>query len=195
MRVLLFSFLSLALFSIDALAAKYELDKSHTTFSFTAPHLMVSKVRGRFDKFEGTFDFEEESLKLENVQITVRTDSINTNEKDRDKHLRSPDFFDVTKYPEMKFKSTKVLYDNGKPNKIEGDLTIHGITKPTVFDLNYNGSIADAMGNRVLSFEAETEVNRKDFGLKWNKALDKGGWVVGDEIKIKIEGEAKTAKK
>ncbi|WP_374029152.1 YceI family protein [Bdellovibrio bacteriovorus] len=194
MRILLFSFLSLSVFSLNSYAEKFELDKAHTNVTFEAPHLMVSKVRGRFDKYDGTFDFDEQSMKLDNVVVTIRTDSLNTNEKDRDKHLRSPDFFDVAKYPEMKFVGKKTIYDDGKPDKVEGDLTIRGITKPVVLDVDYNGAVTDPWGNRVVSFDAETKVNRRDFGLNWNKALDKGGWVVGDDIKIEIEGEAKPAK-
>ncbi|WP_413568578.1 YceI family protein [Bdellovibrio sp. HCB117] len=194
MRVLLFSFLATTLFSATSFAEKFELDKSHTDVSFRAPHLMVSKVKGRFEKFEGTFDFDEKTQKLENVFVKVFTTSLNTNEKDRDKHLRTADFFDVNKYPEMTFKGTKVDYDNGKPDKIHGDLTIRGITKSAVFDIDYKGAVNDPWGNRVISFEAESKVNRKDFGLNWNKAMDKGGWVVGDEIEIEIDGEAKVAK-
>lgn len=191
MRVLLFSFLTASLFSTDVFAAKFEIDKAHTNVSFTAPHLMVSKVRGRFDKFQGTFDFDEPGMKLDNVDVIIYTDSLNTNEKDRDKHLRSADFFDVQKHPEMRFKSTKVIYEKGKPDKVEGNLTIRGITKPAVLDIDYHGAVTDPMGTRVVSFEAETKVNRRDYGMNWNKALDKGGWVVGDEIKIEIDGEAK----
>jgi polyisoprenoid-binding protein YceI len=177
--------------SSSAFAAKFEVDPAHTLVTFTAPHLVISKVKGRFDKFSGSFDFDEKTMKLDNVVVSIKTDSINTNEKDRDKHLRSPDFFDVTKFPEMNFVSTKVIYDKEKPDKIEGNLTIRGITKPVTMDLDYNGAITDAWGNRVVSFEAEAKVNRKDFGMVWNKALDKGGVTVGDEIKIQIDGEAK----
>lgn len=191
MRTLLFSFLALSLTTTPASAAKYELDRSHTSVSFTAPHLMVSKVKGRFDHFDGSFDFDEKNMKLDAISVAVKTDSINTNEKDRDKHLRSPDFFDVAKYPEMTFKSTRVEYKKNKPQKVHGDLTIRGITKPIVLEVEYDGTITDPMGNQVVAFEASSKVNRKDFGLNWNKALDKGGWVVGDEIKIAIEGEAK----
>ncbi|MNL59659.1 hypothetical protein D3C87_1834050 [compost metagenome] len=112
--------------------------------------------------------------------------------------MRSPDFFDVAKYPDMTFKSTKVSYDDKKPDKVEGDLTIRGVTKKVTFDVDYRGSTKDPMGNPVVAFELEGKVNRKDFGLNWNKAMDRGGWVVGDEIKIEIDGEAKpvaTAKK
>lgn len=191
MRILLFSFLGSIFLTSSAFAAKYELDKSHTSISFVVPHLTVSKVKGRFDKFDGSFDFDEKEMKLENVEITIRADSVNTNEKDRDKDLRSPNFLDVEKYPEIKFKSSKTIWENKKPKQIEGHLTIHGITKPATLEVNYPGSTVDPKGNEVLAFEAKTKINRQDFGLKWNKKLDKGGWVVGDEVKIEIEGEAK----
>lgn len=191
MRVLLFSFLSLLFFS-SAFAAKFDLDKSHTSINFIAPHLMISKVPGRFDHFDGSFEFDEKTGKLESLHVVIKTDSINTNEEKRDKHLRSPDFFDVAKFPEMTYQSSKVDYKDGKPSKVQGQLTIRGISKPVDLDITYNGAITDPMGARVVSFEAKGQVNRKDFGLKWNKALDAGGWVVGDDIKIQIEGEAKS---
>ncbi|WP_374033863.1 YceI family protein [Bdellovibrio bacteriovorus] len=193
MRALLLSFMATSLVSISALAAKFDVDKAHTNVSFTAPHLMVSKVKGRFDQVSGSFEFDEKSMKLSDINVTIKTDSINTNEADRDKHMRSPDFFDVAKYPEMTFKSTNVKYDKNKPDKVEGDLTIRGITKKVTLDVDYNGAVTDPWGNRVVTFEAEGEVNRKDFGLNWNKAMDKGGFVVGDKIKIEIDGEAKVA--
>lgn len=182
---------ALVMLSTSVFAAKFDIDPSHSSVNFIAPHLMISKVKGRFDRFQGSFDFDEKTMKLDNIQVVIKTDSINTNEKDRDKHLRSPDFFDVAKFPEMTFKSTKVIYDKDKPDKVEGNLTIRGVTKAVTLDLDYNGAITDAWGNRVVSFEADTKVDRKDFGLIWNKALDKGGVTVGDEIKIEIEGEAK----
>lgn len=193
MRLLLTSLLATAFVSTTATAAKYNIDQAHTNVSFTAPHLMVSKVKGRFDQVSGSFDFDEKAVKLNDINVTIKTNSINTNEVDRDKHLRSPDFFDVTKYPEMTFKSTKVNYEKGQPDKVDGELTIRGITKKVTLEVEYNGAVTDPWGNHVVTFEAETKVNRKDFGLNWNKSLDKGGFVVGDEIKIEIDGEAKLA--
>ncbi|AHZ83479.1 YceI family protein [Bdellovibrio bacteriovorus] len=193
MRALLLSFMATSLVTTSALAAKFDVDKAHTNVSFTAPHLMVSKVKGRFDNVSGSFQFDEKTMKLNDIMVTVKTDSVNTNEADRDKHLRSPDFFDVAKFPEMTFKSTNVKYEKDKPDKVEGDLTIRGITKKVTLDVDYNGAVTDPWGNRVVTFEAEGEVNRKDFGLNWNKAMDKGGFVVGDKIKIEIDGEAKVA--
>ncbi|CAE80851.1 YceI family protein [Bdellovibrio bacteriovorus] len=193
MRALLLSFMATSLVTTSALAAKFDVDKAHTNVSFTAPHLMVSKVKGRFDNVSGSFQFDEKTMKLNDIMVTVKTDSVNTNEADRDKHLRSPDFFDVAKFPEMTFKSTNVKYEKDKPDKVEGELTIRGITKKVTLDVDYNGAVTDPWGNRVVTFEAEGEVNRKDFGLNWNKAMDKGGFVVGDKIKIEIDGEAKVA--
>lgn len=193
MRALLLSYMATSMVCTSALAAKFDVDKAHTNVSFTAPHLMVSKVKGRFDNISGSFQFDEKTMKLSDIAVTIKTDSLNTNEADRDKHLRSPDFFDVTKYPDMTFKSTGVKYEKDKPDKVEGDLTIRGITKKVTLDVDYNGAITDPWGNRVVAFEAEGEVNRKDFGLNWNKAMDKGGFVVGDKIKIEIDGEAKVA--
>jgi polyisoprenoid-binding protein YceI len=193
MRSLLCASLVLILSSSVALAEKYTLDAAHTSVNFTVPHLVVSKVKGRFDKFDGTFDFDEKTQKLENVAVEIQADSVNTNEKDRDKHLRSKDFFDVEKFKTLTFKSKKTDYEGNKPSKLEGDLTIHGVTKPVVFELDYNGAVTDPWGNRRVSFEAKTKINRKDFGLTWNKALEAGGFVVGDDVKIEIEGEAMVA--
>lgn len=193
MRTLLLSVITTSLVATTAQAAKFDVDKAHTNVSFTAPHLMVSKVKGRFDNVSGSFQFDEKTMKLSDIAVTVKTDSVNTNEADRDKHLRSPDFFDVAKFPEMTFKSTNVKYEKDKPDKVEGELTIRGITKKVTLDVDYNGAVTDPWGNRVVTFEAEGEVNRKDFGLNWNKAMDKGGFVVGDKIKIEIDGEAKVA--
>lgn len=189
MRALYAVFILSAL-SSGALAAEFTVDQAHTSVNFEAPHLVVSKVRGRFDKVAGSFNFDEKTQKLDNVNVTIKTESVNTNEADRDKHLRSPDFFDVTKFPEMKFKSTKTIYKDDKPDKLEGDLTIRGITKKVTLDIDYKGAVTDPWGVRRVAFEAEGKVDRKDFGLNWNKSLDKGGVVVGDNIKIEIEGEA-----
>lgn len=193
MRSLLFLFLAALFTGSNATAAKFDLDTAHTSVSFVAPHLVISKVKGRFDHFKGSFDFDDKTLKLDGINVVVKTESVNTNEKDRDKHLRSPDFFDTTKFPDMTFKSTKVEYNKNKPSKVHGDLTIRGISKSIILDVDYGGIVTDMMGKQVVAFAATGQVNRKDFGLNWNKTLDKGGVVVGDEIKIQIEGEAKAA--
>lgn len=179
-----------AFFASSAHAEKFNIDPSHTNVQFQVTHLMVAKVKGRFDKFEGGFDFNEKTMKLDNVMVTIQADSVNTNQADRDKDLRSSNFFDVTKYPKLEFKSTKTIYEKDKPEKLEGNLTIHGVTKKVTLEVDYNGAITDPWGNRRVAFEAETKINRKDFGLVWNKALETGGVMVGDDVKISIEGEA-----
>lgn len=189
-----FSFILSAQFPANSWGAeKFALDLSHTEVQFVVPHLVVSKVKGRFDKLEGTFDFDEQSQKLDNISVTIQADTINTNEKDRDKHLRSPDFLDVVKFPKIIFVGKRTTYESLKPKKIEGNLTIHGITKPVALDIEYKGAVTDPWGNRRIAFAAETKINRKDFGLTWNKALDAGGVLVGDDVKIYIDGEAMMA--
>lgn len=193
MRVLLPALL-ISFAASSALAEKFTIDTSHTGVQFTVSHLVVSKVKGRFDKFDGTFDFDEKSQKLDNVVVNIDTDSINTNEKDRDKDLRSPNFLEVNKFPKITFKSTKTNYKALKPTELEGNLTIHGVTKPVVLEVEYKGAVTDPWGNRRVAFEAETKISRKDFGMTWNKALETGGVLVGDEVKISIDGEAMVAK-
>lgn len=181
----------------SASAAPYAIDPSHTDVGFSIKHLMISNVKGRFKKFSGTFDFDPAKNQLNNINVEVDTSSIDTNEADRDKHLRSNDFFGVDKYPKMTFKSDKIEYSGDKPAKAIGTLKIRDKSKTVTFDLDYRGSIMDAWGNNKLAFAATTKVDRKDFGITWNKALDKGGVTVGDEVSITIEGEANpvTAKK
>jgi polyisoprenoid-binding protein YceI len=180
----------MACISTPAWAAKFQIDPAHTNITFKVPHMVISKVKGRFDKFEGSFEFDEKSQKLDLVSVKIQADSINTNQADRDKHLKSPDFLDVAKFPSIEFKGTKVIYDAAKPKKVEGKITIHGVTKDVTLDVEYKGAVTDPMGIRRVGFEIETKLNRKDFGLVWNKALETGGVVVGDNIEIDIEGEA-----
>ncbi|QDK44317.1 polyisoprenoid-binding protein [Bdellovibrio sp. ZAP7] len=184
------SLLLTAFFATSAQAAKFQIDPAHTSITFKVPHMVISKVKGRFEKFEGSFDFDEKSQKLDNVVVKIQADSINTNQADRDKHLKSPDFLDVAKFPTIDFKGTKVIYDTAKPKEVQGKLTIHGITKDATLEVEYKGAVTDPMGVRRIGFEIETKLNRKDFGLIWNKALETGGVVVGDNIEVEIEGEA-----
>jgi len=185
----------LLLVSTSALAAPYAIDPSHTEMGFSIRHLMISNVKGRFRKFTGTFDFDPVKNQLSNINVEIDAASIDTNEPDRDKHLRTNDFFGVEKYPKITFKSEKIDYTaDGKPVKAQGPLTIRDITKPVVVDLEYRGSITDGWGNNKIAFLATTKIDRKDYGIKWNKALDKGGVTVGDEVIITIEGEANPPK-
>lgn len=175
--------------STSGWAGEYKLDESHTQVGFKIKHLVISTVSGRFNKFTGTFKFDPQTGKLEDLKVSIEASSIDTNEPERDKHLKSADFFEVEKFPKLTFDSKKVVTKDNKPSKIEGDLTIHGIKKTVTLDVDYKGSATDPWGNESVAFEASTSVNRKDFGLKWNKSLDKGGVMIADDVKIIIEGE------
>jgi polyisoprenoid-binding protein YceI len=183
-----------ALFAVAALAAPslarasaFDIDTAHSAASFSVRHLMVSNVRGDFGKVTGTVDWDG---KAGSVEATIDVSSINTRDEKRDGHLKSPDFFDVAKFPTITFKSTKIAADGKGKLKITGDLTIHGVTKSVV--LNVEGPTAeskDPWGNTKIGAAATTKINRKDFGLGWNKALETGGVVVGDEVSITIDLE------
>lgn len=182
--------LFLVLASTSAWAGEYKLDESHTQVGFKIKHLVISTVSGRFNKFAGGFKFDPQTGKLEDLKVAIEAASIDTNEPERDKHLKSADFFDVDKFPKLTFESKKISSKNNKPSQIEGDLTIHGVKKTVTLEVDYKGSATDPWGNESVAFEASTSVNRKDFGLKWNKSLDKGGVMIADDVKIVIEGEA-----
>lgn len=173
-----------------AMAGEYKLDESHTQVGFKIKHLVISTVSGRFNKFSGGFRFDSLTGKLENLKVAIEATSIDTNEPERDKHLRSKDFFDVEKFKAVDFISTDVVYKDKKPTEIKGTLTIHGISKPIVLKVEFKGEATDPWGNQTLAFEASSVVDRKDFGLNWNKNLDKGGVMIADDVKILIEGEA-----
>jgi polyisoprenoid-binding protein YceI len=176
------------LLSRSSLAASYLVDQSHSDVGFKIKHLF-SVVSGQFKTFEGQFEFDEKNPTKSSVTFNVTADSIDTNEKKRDNHLRSPDFFDVKKFPKLTFKSTKVEKTSDKTGKLEGDLTIHGVTKPVTFDVEYLGLGPDPWKNVRTGFSAQTKINRKDFGLTWNKVLEAGGLLVGDEVEIEIHVE------
>ena len=181
--------LLLTLFSSSlASAASYNLDSDHTAVSFRIRHLL-SYVRGTFDKFEGKFDFDPDKPETWKASATIQTDSINTRVAQRDKHLRSKDFFDAEKFPTLTFKSTKVTDVTPESAKVEGLLSIHGVEKPVVMDVEIHGVAKDPWGNIRAGFTATTKVNRKDFGLNWNEVLETGKFLVGDEVEITIEVE------
>lgn len=170
---------------------EYQIDPAHTQIIFKVRHLGISNVTGRFDVFEGSYAFDPDNAASSRVEATISAASVNTNEADRDKHLRSDDFLNVEKHPNITFKSKSVTKDPGDSDDytIVGDLTINGVTKEVELDAEYGGHTTDPWGNERTAFEAETKINRKDFGLTWNKTLDAGGFVVGDEVKITLEVE------
>lgn len=180
-----------ALASVGNASMNFKLDTSHSEVGFKVSHLMVSKVSGKFKEFDGTFSFDEKTKTLENLNSTIKVGSVDTADAKRDDHLKSPDFFDVSKNAEMTFKQTKkAVLKEKKATKIDGELTIKGVTKPVTLNVIYNGVVTDPWGNRKVGFEATGKVKRKDFNITWNKNLDGGGVVVGDEVEIVIAGEA-----
>lgn len=173
-----------------ALASAWEIDPVHTAVEFKVKHLMVSWVRGVFSDVDGTVEIDEGDLAKSSVKVVISTASIDTNNGKRDDHLRSPDFFDVARYPAMTFVSKSVTVTNGQPLKIIGDLTIRDTTREVTLDVeDYSQEIIDPRGKRRRGASASTKINRKDFGLTWNKALEAGGVVVGDEVRITLEVE------
>lgn len=187
--VLLFSALLLTS-SLPASAEKFNLDEAHSTVGFSITHLKFATVTGRFNKFSGSFDFNEKTGKLNDLMVKIQPSSIDTNQEKRDTHLKSKDFFDVETFPSLEFKGNKVSYKGTKPVSVSGDLTMHGITKPITLKIDYKGSVVDPWGMQKAIFEATAQLNRKDFGIVWNKALDSGGMMLSDEVKITITGEA-----
>ena len=159
----------------------WNVDAAHSEVGFTARHLMVSKVRGQFKDFAAVVTVAQ-PFNLSSVEATVQLASVDTNSADRDTHLKSADFFDVENNPTLTFKSTKVT-----DSTLEGLLTIKGITKPVTFDLEFGGVSADPWGGTRAGFEATTEINRKDFGLSWNVAVEGGGVLVGEKVKIALD--------
>ncbi len=166
----------------------YKIDASHSNVGFTARHL-IGRVNGEFVDFDGQFSFNPDDLKASKVSAKVKAESINTRDKKRDEHLRSDDFFGVKKYPTLEFKSKSLSLAGDRKYKMSGDLTMHGVTKPVTFDVEYFGDSVDPWGNHRSGFSAATKVNRKDFGMSWNKTLDKGGLLLGEEVDVTINVE------
>jgi len=167
-----------------------EIDRSHSEVAFQVRHLL-SKVRGRFTDFSGTIQFDEAEPRESRVDVVIQAASIDTAEPDRDKHLRTADFFDVANYPALTFKSTSVTPRDGNTYDVLGDLTIHGVTKQVTLPASFLGVARDPWGNAKHVFEAELTLNRKDYGLAWNAALETGGFLVGDDVKITLSIQAK----
>jgi polyisoprenoid-binding protein YceI len=172
--------------------AKWTIDPAHAMASFSAKHMMITTVRGTFTKIEGTIDYDPAHPEQASVAVTIDVNSMTTTGvEQRDNHLKSPDFLDVAQYPTITFKSTKVEpYNGGQKAKITGDLTVRDVTKPVTLDTALVGEGKSPFGKTVAGFEATTKINREDWGLTWNMALETGGWLVGKEIKIELDVEA-----
>lgn len=175
---------------VFASASTWTIDPDHSNIGFKVRHLMVSNVKGSFDKHTGTVEINDKDITKSKVEVSIDTNSINTNVQKRDEHLRSADFFDVAKYPAMTFVSKKVATAGKDKLKVTGDLTLHGVTKEVVLDVEGPSKESkDPYGNVRRGASATTKINRKDFGLVWNKALETGGVAVGEEVTITLEIE------
>jgi polyisoprenoid-binding protein YceI len=170
-------------------AGTWDFDRSHTSVNFSVRHMMVSKVRGRFSSFQGTIITTDDPL-LCSVTAVIDTASVDTGDEQRDGHLRSPDFLDVEKSPAMTFASTAVRQVGEGEYQVDGNLTIRDTTRPVTLYVTLLGVQKDPQGGIRVGFEASTEFSRKDFGLEWNMALEAGGVVVGDKVKVELEIEA-----
>ena len=167
----------------------YAIDPAHTTAEFVVRHMMISKVRGRFAALNGSLELPADGNVPTAVKVTLDASSIDTREQQRDAHLRSADFFDVERFPQITFVSSQISGDE-RSFKLEGTLTIHGVSREITLDANFQGRATDPWGNRRIGYEAHATINRKDFGLGWNQALETGGLIVGDEVRIELNVEA-----
>jgi polyisoprenoid-binding protein YceI len=168
----------------------WNVDKSHSALEFTVKHMMISKVRGSFDVFEATIEADPNDLTDAKIEFSVDLNSIDTRNEDRDNHLRSNDFFDIANHPKMTFVATDIKKKADQNYAVTGDFTLRGVTKPVTFDVTVEGVAKDPWGNEVAGFSGSAKLNRKDFGLVWNAALETGGVLVGEEVKINLEIEA-----
>jgi polyisoprenoid-binding protein YceI len=168
----------------------YTIDPSHSRLGFTVRHLGFSKVRGSFGEFEGVVRMEGHDLSTLEAEAVVRTESITTNDVNRDNHLRTADFFLIEEYPTLTFKSTGVRRAAGSAFTLAGELTLRGVTKAIELEGEYLGSGRDPWGNAKVAFEARTKINRKDYGLSWNAVLETGGFLVSDDVEITLEIQA-----
>jgi polyisoprenoid-binding protein YceI len=183
--------ISLALVSLFianfSFAAEWEVDPAHSTVGFSIKHLL-SQVRGNFGDFEGKFNFDPKAPAKASGKMTIKAASINTNNAKRDEHLRGPDFFDVEKYPTITFEA-KSAKGSGKSYKVTGDMTMHGVTKPVTFDVDFNGVAKNMQGKNTAGFAARSTIKRQDFGIDWNKPVV-GGMILGSDVKLELDIEA-----
>nr|MBN2276116.1 polyisoprenoid-binding protein [candidate division Zixibacteria bacterium] len=176
--------------SYPAFAAdEYIFDKAHSHIGFKVSHMVLSKVSGNFNGFDGTIKFDENDIAKSSVNVKIDAASINTDNTDRDKHLRSADFFNVEKYPEITFSATRVE-KTADGLILHGNLAMTGVIKEVSIPFSFNGKLKDPWGNERIGFEGQTKINRKDFNITWNKVLDNGGLTVGDDVIIDLQVEA-----
>jgi len=167
----------------------YKIDPGHSMVGFKVSHIL-SKVPGRFTKFSGTIALDPQNVGTAKIAVDIDTATINTDNPDRDGHLKSADFFDVEKFPKMTYESTSVVANGPNKATVKGNLTLHGVTKPVDLDVDILGFATDPWGGYRAAFEARAQINRKEFGLVWNKVLDSGGLLVGENVEIALDIEA-----
>lgn len=179
-----------ATLAIEDLTGEYQLDPAHTQLAFVARYAMVTKVRGLFTDFEGTVHIDAQDPSKSTAELRIKAASIDTGQEQRDAHLRNADFFDAENHPEILFTSTSVDQLDDDRYRVTGDLVIKGVSHPVSVYLEYTGSAKDPFGNLRAGFEGRAEINRKDWGLSWNAALETGGFLVGDKIKLELDVSA-----
>jgi polyisoprenoid-binding protein YceI len=172
------------------LTGKYVIDPVHSRIGFAVRHAMVSKIRGTFNEFDGSGFFDADVPSNSRVQLTIKADSIDTRNADRDAHLRTNDFFDMDNHPEITFTSTSVEAAGDDAFLVTGDLTVRGVTHPVTLDFEFTGAATDPFGNNRVGFEGKAEVNRKDWGINWNATLDAGGVMIGDKVTLDFDVSA-----
>ncbi|SET34069.1 YceI family protein [Stigmatella erecta] len=190
MNMLLKSAIAAAVFAVPSIAAAstWEIDPAHSSAKFTVKHMMITNVTGEFGNVTGTVNLDDKDPSKTSITASVDTTTINTNQAKRDAHLKSPDFFDVEKYPAMTFKSTSVKANGKEKFKVMGDLTLHGVTKPVTLDVeSASTEIKDPWGGTRRGASATTKLNRKDFGLTWNQALETGGVAVSEDVNVTLD--------
>jgi polyisoprenoid-binding protein YceI len=165
----------------------YNIDAAHSEITFKIKHLMITNVNGRFTKFEGKMVTENDSFENADIDFEADIDSINTNNEQRDGHLRTGDFFDAAQYPKLTFKSTSFEKQSDEIYKLNGNLTLHGVTKPITMSAEFGGASTDFYGNAKIGFELTGSLKRKDYGLEWNAALETGGVALSDEVKLMLD--------
>ena len=170
--------------------SNWNIDAAHSGINFSIRHMVVSRVRGRFAQYTGAVHIDDDDLTRSVVEATIDASSIDTGTPQRDAHLRSADFFDVEKFPELRFRSRRIEKIDDERYRVVGDLTIRDVTREVALDVEYGGRAKDPWGNERIGFVARTSIDRKDFGLKWNQVLEAGGVLVSDRVDIELEVQA-----
>jgi polyisoprenoid-binding protein YceI len=166
---------------------KWAIDPTHSEIGFKVKHMMFTNVSGKFQKFDATITSEDDSFENAKIEFTADADSVSTGNGDRDKHLISADFFDSEQFPDITFTSTSFTKKSGNDYSLTGDFSLHGVTKPLTLDVNFGGLLQDPWGNTKAAFEVTGKINRKDWGLNWNAALETGGVLVSEEVRFYID--------